>query len=81
MNHSSESRNFDPYPGRTLRGALKSKSSPRTRSGLDASTAEGLTEKSGEVFSLDILSPRISAMAHQPYSRLNGRSNDVSPSL
>jgi len=30
-------------------GALKAKSSPRTRSGLDASTAEGLTEKSGEV--------------------------------
>ena len=43
--------------------ALKPKSSPRRRRGLDASTDRGLTERSGEVFSLDILSHRISDMA------------------
>src|SRR6266705_4098072 len=40
--------------------ALKPKSSPRRRRGLDASTDRGLTERSGEVFSLDILSHRMS---------------------
>src|SRR6266852_3354677 len=43
--------------------ALKPKSSPRTRRGLDASTDRGLTESSGEVFSLDILSHRMSVIA------------------
>src|SRR5712691_6289682 len=43
--------------------ALKPKSSPRRRRGLDASTDRGLTERSGEVFSLDILSHRMSAIA------------------
>ena len=43
--------------------ALKPKSSPRRRRGLDASTDRGLTERSGEVFSLDILSHRMSVMA------------------
>ena len=42
--------------------ALKPKSSPRRRRGLDASTDRGLTERSGEVFSLDILSHRMSVM-------------------
>ena len=42
--------------------ALEPKPSPRRR-GLDASTDRGLTEKSGEVFSLDILSHRMSVMA------------------
>jgi len=41
--------------------ALKPKSSPLRRRGLDASTDRGLTERSGEVFSLDILSHRMSA--------------------
>jgi hypothetical protein len=40
--------------------ALKPKSSPRRRRGLDASTHRGLTERSGEVFLLDILSHRMS---------------------
>jgi hypothetical protein len=40
--------------------ALKPKSSPRRGRGLDASTDRGLTESSGEVFSLDILSHRMS---------------------
>src|SRR5438093_960393 len=43
--------------------ALKPKSSPRRRRGLDTSTDRGLTQRSGEVFSLDILSHRMSAMA------------------
>jgi len=43
--------------------ALKPKSSPRMKKGLDASTDRGLTESSGEVFLLDILSHRISAIA------------------
>ena len=43
--------------------ALKPKSSPRRRRGLDASTDRGLTERSGEVFLLDILSHRMSEMA------------------
>src|SRR3989475_7664920 len=43
--------------------ALKPKSSPRRRRGLDASTDRGLTERSGEVFSLDILSHRMSVNA------------------
>jgi hypothetical protein len=42
--------------------ALKPKSSPRRRRGLDASTHRGLTERSGEVFLLDILSHRMSKM-------------------
>jgi hypothetical protein len=42
--------------------ALKPKSSPRRR-GLDASTDRGFTERSGEVFLLDILSHRMSVMA------------------
>src|ERR1700692_4632880 len=46
------------------RQALKSKPSPRRRRGLDASTDRGLTERSGEVFLLDILSHRMSAMAY-----------------
>ncbi len=40
----------------------KSKPSPRRRNGRDASTDRGLTERSGEVFSLDILSHRMSEM-------------------
>src|ERR1700719_1691727 len=43
--------------------ALEPKSSPRRRRGLDASTDRGLTERSGEVFSLDILSHRMSVVA------------------
>ena len=43
--------------------ALKPKSSPRRRRGLDAGTDRGLTESSGEVFFLDILSHRMSAIA------------------
>ena len=43
--------------------ALKAKSSPRSTRGLDASTDRGLTESSAEVFSLDILSHRMSEMA------------------
>jgi hypothetical protein len=42
---------------------LKPKSSPRRRRGLDASTDRGFTERSGEVFLLDILSHRMSVMA------------------
>jgi hypothetical protein len=42
--------------------ALKSKSSPRRRRGVDVSTERGLTERSGEVFLLDILSHRTSAI-------------------
>jgi hypothetical protein len=42
--------------------ALKPKSSPRRRRGLDASTDRGLTERSGEAFLLDILSHWMSAM-------------------
>jgi hypothetical protein len=42
--------------------ALEPKSSPRRRRGLDASTDRGLPESSGEVFLLDILSHRMSAM-------------------
>ena len=43
--------------------ALKPKSSPRRRRGLDASTDRALTERSGEVFFLDILSHRMSVIA------------------
>jgi hypothetical protein len=43
--------------------ALKPKSSPRRRRGLDASNDRGLTERSAEVFLLDILSHRMSAIA------------------
>jgi len=46
--------------------ALEPKSSPRRRRGLDASTDRGLTESSGEVFLLDILSHRMSVMAILP---------------
>jgi len=42
--------------------ALEAKPSPRGRRGLDASTDRGLTERSGEVFLLDILSHRMSAI-------------------
>ena len=42
--------------------ALKPKSSPRRRRGLDASTDRALTERSGEVFFLDILSHRMNVM-------------------
>jgi hypothetical protein len=51
------------------RQALKSKPSPRRRRGLDASPDRGLTERSGEVFLLDILSHRMSVMAI--YRQLN----------
>jgi hypothetical protein len=43
--------------------ALKPKSSPRRRRDLDASTDLGLTERSAEVFSLDILSHRMRVIA------------------
>src|SRR6202140_2114815 len=43
--------------------ALKPKPAPRRRRGLDASPDRDLTERSGEVFLLDILSHRMSAMA------------------
>src|ERR1700745_4205973 len=43
--------------------ALKPKSSPRRRRGLDASTDRVTTERSGEVCSLDILSHRMSVMS------------------
>src|SRR5579864_6804754 len=46
--------------------ALKSKSSPRRTRGLDVSTERGLTERSGEVFLLDILSHRMSDMDLSP---------------
>jgi hypothetical protein len=58
--------------------ALKPKSSPRRRRGLDASTDRGLTERSGEVFSLDILSHRtsVTAIFHQlSRSKLEARTN------
>jgi len=42
--------------------ALKPKSSPGRRRVLDASTDRGLTERSGEVFLLDILSHRMSVV-------------------
>ena len=42
--------------------ALEPKASPRSEGGLDASTDRGLTERSGEVFLLDILSHRMSVM-------------------
>ena len=42
--------------------ALKPKSLSTKNKGLDASTHRGLTESSGEVFLLDILSHRISVM-------------------
>ena len=44
---------------------VRTKPSPRRRRGLDASTDRGLTERSGEVFLLDILSHRMSANARQ----------------
>jgi hypothetical protein len=43
--------------------ALERKSSLQSRKGLDASNDRGLTERSAEVFSLDILSHRMSEMA------------------
>jgi hypothetical protein len=43
--------------------ALKPKSSPPRRRAWDASTNRGLTERSGEVFLLDILSHRMSEKA------------------
>src|SRR5215831_897942 len=45
--------------------ALKPKASPRRRRVLDASTDRGLTERSGEVFSLDILSHRMSRVENR----------------
>src|SRR6266481_2105771 len=54
--------------------ALKPKSSPPRRRGLDASTHRGLTESSGEVFLLDILSHRMSDKAiFQQLSRVRRR--------
>jgi len=50
--------------------ALEPKSSPRRRRGLDASTDRGLTERNGEVFSLDILSHRMSVIAMFRHLRL-----------
>ena len=41
---------------------VRTKPSPRRRRGLDASTDRGLTERSGEVFLLDILSHRMSVI-------------------
>jgi hypothetical protein len=49
--------------------ALKPKSSLRRRRVLDASTDRGPTESSGEVFSLDILSHRMSVIASLEKSR------------
>ena len=43
--------------------ALKPKSLSTKNKGLDASTHRGLTESSGEVFLLDILSHRMSEIA------------------
>ena len=55
--------------------ALKPKSSPRRRRGLDASTDRALTERSGEVFFLDILSHRMSVIAfHEKAGRSQGDS-------
>ena len=51
--------------------ASKPKSSPRRRRALDASTDRRLTERSGEVFFLDILSHRMSAMT--PWSKSTAR--------
>src|ERR1700756_2076162 len=42
---------------------VRTKSLSTKRRGLDASTDRGLTERSGEVFLLDILSHRMSVMA------------------
>jgi hypothetical protein len=42
---------------------VKTKTSPRRSKGLDATTHRGLTESSGEVSLLDILSHRMSEMA------------------
>jgi hypothetical protein len=55
--------------------ALKPKSSPRRRRGLDASTDRGLTESSGEVFSLDILSHRMSEIGILRQSVQRSRGN------
>src|ERR1700730_18089827 len=64
--------------------ALEPKSSPRRRRGLDASTDRGLTERRGEVFSLDILSHRMSEMAMllkvSPVQE-NGTATSFHPSL
>jgi hypothetical protein len=57
--------------------ALEPKSSPRRRRGLDASTDRGLTERSGEVFLLDILSHRMSDMASRVENRRSGVSLPV----
>jgi len=56
------------------RPAFKPKSSPRRRRGLDASPDRGLTESSGEVFSLDTLSRRMSVIG----SIANNRSASIS---
>src|SRR5438874_4175559 len=50
--------------------ALKPKPSPRRRRGLNASTHRGLTESSGEVFLLDILSHRMSASLTASFDNL-----------
>jgi hypothetical protein len=47
--------------------ALEPKSSPRRRRALDA-TDRGLTERSGDVFFVDILSHRMSEMDFSPIS-------------
>ena len=57
--------------------ALKPKPSPRRRRGLDASTHRGLTESSGEVFLLDILSHRMSVMGSRVENRRSGFSLPV----
>src|SRR5438045_2104823 len=67
--------------------ALKPKSLSTKNKGLDASTHRGLTESSGEVFLLDILSHRMGVIAifHQlriSFSRFPSTPNafaDVSP--
>ena len=56
--------------------ALEPKSSPRRR-GLDASTDRGLTERNGEVFFLDILSHRMSAMAMLQQQSWQARANSI----
>ena len=54
-----------PYPCCTLCAlqALEPKILSTKKKGLDASNDRGLTERSGEVFLLDILSHRMSVMA------------------
>src|ERR1700746_3760063 len=53
--------------------ALKPKSSPPRRRGLDASNDRGLTERRGEVFLLDILSHRMRVTGIFPQPPLRDR--------